>query len=252
MNLIFQSIFLGIVQGLTEFLPISSSAHLVFFQQFFPLIKEFAIQFDLIFHLGTLFALIVFFFKDLKEILKAKDLILNIIISTIISAILIFPFKNLVEKAFTNYKLAGLMLFLTSLFLFLASYKKNNLKEKISFKNSLIIGFFQAFAVLPGISRSGITISSGILSGLDSKIATKFSFLLAIPLIFGAFLLEIKDFSLISHHLIIPLIFGFFFSFLFGLISLKLLTKILSLNQKKLIYFALYCLIFGIIIVFIV
>ncbi|MGC8880696.1 MAG: undecaprenyl-diphosphate phosphatase [Minisyncoccia bacterium] len=252
-NLIFQAIFLGIIQGLTEFLPISSSAHLVFFQEFFPSIKTNAFQFDLVLHLGTILALIIFFFKDFKDILfHSRPLILKIILAVFITAIIIFPFRNLIEKIFQVPKLAGLMLLITALILFLASRKKNNKKKEIGYKEAIVVGISQAFSALPGISRSGITISSGIFSNLDSKIAFNFSFLMTVPLILGASLVELKNFTLINNNLILPYLFGFVFSFVFGLIALRWLKKMLKLGNKSLFYFSLYCLIFGILIILIV
>lgn len=255
--LIFQAIFLGIIQGLTEFLPISSSAHLVFFQNFFPFLKENALQFDLVLHLGTLLALLVFFFPDFKfpfflyDRRKKKDF-LKLILAVALTVIIIFPFKDIIEKIFQMPKLAGLMLFVTAGFLFFASKKRNNQKEEISYKDSFIIGAFQALSAFPGISRSGITISSGILSGLKSKTAFNFSFLMAIPLILGASLIELSNFNLISRNLFLPAIIGFVFSFVFGLIALKWLRKIISLENSKLIYFSLYCFLFGLLILIVV
>lgn len=248
-NLIFQAIFLGIIQGLTEFLPISSSAHLVFFQEFFPQIKTNALQFDLILHLGTLFALIIFFFKDFKKLIfYSRPLVFKVIVAVIITAIIIYPFKNSLETIFQAPKLAGLMLFITAGILFLASEKRNNDKEEVGYKETVVVGVSQALSVFPGISRSGITICSGILSGLNSKTAFNFSFLMAIPLILGASILELKDFSFLNSNLFLPYLFGFAFSFISGLIALKILKNLLKGENKNLLYFSLYCLFFGILI----
>lgn len=246
MSLIIQSIILGIVQGLTEFLPVSSSAHLVIIQNFFPVFKNSAVVFDLILHLGTLLALIVFFFKDFKKILLNKELIINLLIATVITAIIAFPFKNIIEQSFQSIKFAGFMLILTAIILWLASKKRNNNDNEIKPIKAIIIGLGQALAVFPGISRSGITISCGIFSGLKIQEAIKFSFLLAIPTILGAVLIESKNIINISQELILPSIYGLVLSFIFGLIALKWLYKFLSINQKNLIYFALYCFLLGV------
>lgn len=256
-TLIFQAIFLGIVQGLTEFLPISSSAHLVFFQELFPVLKENALQFDLILHLGTLLALLVFFFPKFKSLFLVcdrtqKKYFGKVVLAVAITAGLIYPFRNFIENIFKMPKLAGLMLIITALFLFFASKKKNNLKEEVGYKEALIIGASQALSVFPGISRSGITISTGILSGLKPKSAFDFSFLMAIPLILGASLVELSGFSFISKNLFLPAFFGFICSFTFGLIALKWLSKLMMFEGYKLIYFALYCLFFGFLIFLVV
>ena len=240
-NLIGLAIILGIIQGLTEFFPISSSGHLVILQSFFPQIQANAVAFDLILHLGTVSALIIYFFKDFKQILASKKLIFNLILASVITAILVLPFKDLVENSFKSPKLAGLMLVATGFILYLASRKTNNTDEEINYKKSVLIGVGQALAVLPGLSRSGTTISFGIFSGLKSKEAARFSFLLAIPTILGASLLEIKELANLPSVLTLPSLFGFFTSLICGLITIKWLVKILALNQRNLIYFAIYC-----------
>ncbi|NMB92229.1 MAG: undecaprenyl-diphosphate phosphatase [Parcubacteria group bacterium] len=244
--LLFQAIILGLVQGLTEFLPISSSAHLVIMQEFFPIFKNSAVVFDLVLHLGSVLALLIFFLKDIKQILSSKKLIVNLILATIITVVIVFPFKSIIEKSFQNTKLAGLLLIITAIILFLASQRKNNNQEEINPKKAIVIGLGQALAVFPGISRSGTTISFGIFSGLKVKEAFQFSFLLAIPAILGASILETKNVINISPELILPSILGLLISFLVGLIALKWLFKFLSLNQRNLKYFAFYCLVVGI------
>jgi len=251
-NLIGLAVILGIIQGLTEFLPISSSGHLVILQSFFPQMQANAIAFDLILHLGTVSALIIYFFKDFKQILASKKLILNVILATALTAILVLPLQNLVENSFRNPKFAGLMLIVTGLILYLAGRKTNNNTEEVDYKKSCLIGLGQALAVLPGLSRSGTTISFGIFSGLKSKEAIRFSFLLAIPTILGASLLEIKELTSLSSIMSLPCIFGFFSSLIFGLIAIKWLMKILTLNQKNLIYFAVYCFAVGILTIILV
>jgi len=243
--LLAQSLILGLVQGLTEFLPVSSSAHLVILQEFFPIFKTNAISFDLVLHLGTLLALIIFFFKDFRKIITNKQLIINLLIATAITAILIFPFKNYIENVFQNGKLAGLMLIITAIILLFASFKKNNNLEILNPLKACFIGLGQALAVFPGISRSGTTISFGIFSGLKTDEAIKFSFLLALPIIFGASVLERSALFNMPKEIILPSIFGFLFSFIFGLIALRWLKKFISLTNKNLIYFALYCFLVG-------
>jgi undecaprenyl-diphosphatase len=144
------------------------------------------------------------------------------------------------------------MLVITGVILFLASRKKDNNKNKVDIKNSIMVGLGQALTVLPGISRSGLTISTGIFSGLKSERAAEFSFLLAIPLIAGATVLEVPKLIQISSNLILIYLIGVLVSFVVSLFSLKLLMKILKLNQKKLVYFAYYCLFIGLAVILMV
>ena len=242
---IFQVSFLGLVQGLTEFLPVSSSGHLVIIQHFLPLVNQQPVVLDLMLHLGSLLALLVYFFSKIKNIFIDKKLISSLILATIITVVIVFPFRKIVETSFSNLRFAGIMLIGTGIVLFLASRKKGNNKDKVGFKEAIMVGLGQALAVFPGISRSGLTISAGIGSGLKSNVATEFSFLLAIPLITGAAVLEIPKIISVSSGLLLIYFIGFLVSFFVSLFSLKLLMKILKLNQKNLVYFAYYCFLVG-------
>ena len=242
---IFQISFLGLVQGLTEFLPVSSSGHLVIIQHFLPLINQQPVVLDMMLHLGSLLALLVYFLPKRKNIFADRKLISCIILASIITVAIVFPFRKTVETFFLNPRFAGIMLVITGIILFLASRKKKNNKDKVDIKDSIIVGLSQALAVLPGISRSGLTISAGIFSGLKSERAAKFSFLLAIPIIAGATFLEAPKLTQISSSLISIYFIGVLVSFVVSLFSLKLLMKILKLNQKKLVYFAYYCWLIG-------
>lgn len=210
MNFI-QAILMGIVQGLSEFLPISSSAHLVFTSNFYKVIADEPIHaqssqeifFDIMVHLGTLAAVLIFFRKDIVQIIKAfvnainqknwsdKDakIGLFIIIGTVVSALIAYPINDF--AAFLVYKpeLVGAFLIITSLILFfseyLAKYKEAR-KSEVDFKTSVLIGIAQGLAALPGFSRSGWTIATGLFCGLDRVTAARYSFLLSIPIILGA------------------------------------------------------------------
>jgi len=242
---IFQVSFLGLVQGLTEFLPVSSSGHLVIIQHFLPLVNQQPVVLDMMLHLGSLLALLVYFWPKIKNIFADRKLISCIILATIITLAIVFPFRKTVEASFSNPRFAGIMLVITGIILFLASRKKENNKDKVDIKDSIIVGLGQALTVLPGISRSGLTISTGIFSGLKSERAAEFSFLLAIPIIAGATALEVPKLTQISSSLILIYLIGVLVSFVVSLFSLKLLIKILKLNQKKLAYFAYYCFFIG-------
>jgi undecaprenyl-diphosphatase len=252
LNAIFQVSFLGLVQGLTEFLPVSSSGHLVIIQHFLPLVNQQPVVLDIMLHLGSLLALLVYFWPKIKNIFANKKLISCIILATIITVVIVFPFRKTVETSFSNPRFAGIMLVITGVILFLASRKKDNNKNKVDIKNSIMVGLGQALTVLPGISRSGLTISTGIFSGLKSERAAEFSFLLAIPLIAGATVLEVPKLIQISSNLILIYLIGVLVSFVVSLFSLKLLMKILKLNQKKLVYFAYYCLFIGLAVILMV
>ena len=212
MNLI-QAILMGIVQGLSEFLPISSSAHLVFTSNFYKVFKGIEIVqhsneevfFDIMLHFGTLIAVLIFFRKDIAAIIKAlwegvktKDfsnreakLGLYIIIGTIITIILALPMQGFAEKLVFSPEIVGLLLVATGILLFGAEYFSNHHQKnnEMTLKNSILIGLAQGLAVLPGLSRSGWTIATGLFSGLDRVTAARYSFLLSIPIILGASML---------------------------------------------------------------
>lgn len=245
LDLIGPAIFLGVIQGLTEFFPVSSSAHLVIFQHFFPQINQQPVIFDVILHLGSLIALIIFFWPQKQTVLRDKKLLIYLLTATLLTVILVLPFKNIVENSFSQPKLASLLLLFTGIILIGASFYQKNSQENPNWHSTLIIGLSQALAVFPGISRSGITISAGIFSGLKSKAAARFSFLLAIPLLLAAVISKLPDIFQSPSGLVLPYVIGFIVSFLVSSMSLKFLTKLLSLNQRKLIFFAIYCEIFG-------
>jgi len=249
LTLIFQISFLGLIQGLTEFLPVSSSGHLVIIQHFLPLVNQQPVVLDMMLHLGSLLALFVYFLPKRENIFVDRKLISGIILATIITVVIVFPFRKTIETSFSNPRFAGLMLLFSGIVLFLASRKKDNNKDKVGLKESIPVGLSQALAVFPGISRSGLTISAGIGSGLKSEKAAEFSFLLAVPIIVGAAILEMPKVISVPFGLLLIYFIGFFISFFVSLFSLRFLTKILKLNQKRLVYFAYYCLFVGLTVV---
>lgn len=253
MNLIFQSIILGIVQGLTEFFPISSSAHLVIFQHFFNIKKE-APLLDAILHAGTLMAIVLVFWNEIIKIMKdipfifkrngagkeGVKLLYLLLVGTFPAVIIGLIFQEKIESAFSSPKQAGVFLLFTSLMLFLTKFTRE--KNKTKGYHALIIGIFQALALLPGISRSGATIASALALGWEREFAFKFSFLLSIPAIAGANILELST-SKISNLNPIALTSGFVISFISGLIALKILSPLVK--RGKLYLFSIYCLITG-------
>lgn len=242
-----QSIFLGLLQGLTEFLPISSSGHLALFQNFWQLKNN--LSFDIIVHLGSLLAVLLFFKNKIILILKnsyqdflAKKYINQLSIlffASIPAAIFGLLFKNLINQFFNSLVAISLGFFITSLFLFLASkIQSKKLDQKLNLKNSLLIGLFQAIAIFPGISRSGSTISAAFLQKINKKDAFDFSFILSIPAIFGATILDLGNLSQIPHSQISIYFLGFISAFFSGIFALRLFKKIILKN--KLIYFSAY------------
>lgn len=232
-----QSITLGIVQGLGEFLPISSTAHLILVP-FFTGWEDPGLAFDVAMHAGTLLAVIIYFWRDWLEIFRLAFLGKNyksekynsnifwlLVIGTIPGALIGFFLEDLVDGIFRNPYLIAFTLSLFGLILFLldkyASHKRN--LDKISLKDVLIIGFAQAVAVVPGVSRSGATISAGLALGLSRVSAARFSFLLSTPIIFGATLSQVPD--LIKGGIDFALTVGIIFSALSGYLAIKYLIK---------------------------
>jgi len=254
---IIDAIILGVVQGLTEFLPVSSSGHLELGKAILGdnSVPEESLLFTVVLHFATALSTIVVFRKDIYDIIKGvfafkwnedTQFLAKIAVSMLPAAIIGFTFESELSALFDgNIKLVGFMLIITALLLYLADKAKNTTK-KVSFSNALVIGFSQAIAMLPGISRSGATISTSVLLGNDKTKAARFSFLMVVPLIFGKIAKDIlsgeltydsQNFSALS--------IGFIAAFISGLFAC---TWMIALVKKsKLKYFAYYCVIVGLI-----
>ncbi len=258
---VFQSIFLGFIQGLTEFLPISSSAHLVIFQNLLG-IKEPAVFFDICVHMGTLLAVFIYYRKKIKDLFlscfdfdkikkgESKDfkLVIIIIAGSIPTALTGLVIKQYAQIIFSSVIFTGSMLIVTASFLaaskFIPENRKKAVSSELTLKKGFIIGLVQGFAVFPGISRSGSTIVTGLFLGLEKKEAASFSFLLSIPAILGAHLLSIRDVSInYLTESLASVLAGTVISFITGYLALILLIKIV--NKGKLFFFAPYCAIAG-------
>lgn len=245
----FQSIFLALVQGVTEFLPVSSSGHLVLFQNLLGITKP-PILFDVLLHLGTLGAVLIFLKKEIWELIKNWKNNLNVwkllIIGSIPAAIFGFWVNNIIEEIFSSLRLVGLMWLIMGLLLILTKKlikkEKKEKLEEITWQDAIIIGLFQAFALFPGISRSGSTIIGGLWRKLSAKTAFTFSFLLAIPAILGATGLQLvkngADGVALANGILPMMLAG-----LVGYFSLKLLQK--TLISQKFYLFGFYCLAIG-------
>jgi len=251
------SLILGIIQGLTEFLPVSSSGHLELGKSLLgdnSLPKE-SMIFTVVLHFATALSTIVVFRKDIFEIIKEllkfewnsnTQFIFKIIISMLPAALIGVFFETELESLFSNnIVLVGAMLIITGLLLLLADRAQNTSKN-VSFKNAFTVGVAQAVAILPGISRSGATISTAVLLGIDKTKAARFSFLMVIPLIFGKIFKDIFSGELSYENAqITSLGIGFITAFVSGLLACKWMIRLVKNSQLK--YFAYYCAVVGII-----
>lgn len=251
------SLILGIIQGLTEFLPVSSSGHLELGKSILgdnSLPKE-SMIFTVVLHFATALSTIIVFRKDIIEIIKEllkfewnsnTQFIFKIIISMLPAALIGVFFETELESLFSNnIVFVGAMLIITGLLLLLADRAQNTSKN-VSFKNAFTVGIAQAVAILPGISRSGATISTAVLLGIDKTKAARFSFLMVIPLIFGKIFKDIFSGELSYENAqITSLGIGFITAFVSGLLACTWMIRLVKNSQLK--YFAYYCAVVGII-----
>ncbi|MCK5321364.1 undecaprenyl-diphosphate phosphatase [Candidatus Pacearchaeota archaeon] len=232
-------IILAIVQAATEFLPVSSSGHLSLVSN---LISKPNLFFFTTLHLASLIAVLIFTRKEIFSLLKfdkkSKPLWTFLIIATAPAAIFGFLFHEIIEKMFSSYLFLGIAFIFTGIILLLTKFTK--VTSKFNTKNALVIGLFQVLALFPGISRSGMTISSGMFLGLNREKAARFSFLLLIPLVLAAFI-----FKLGTAYISVSLVVAFFICLFTSLLFLNLLTKMIKDNKFWL--FGFYCLAIGII-----
>lgn len=252
-----EALILGLVQGLTEFLPVSSSGHLELGKAILGIDMQDSLRFTVVVHGATVLSTIFVFYRDLWQLIRGlfsfqwndeTRYILKIIISMIPVAIIGLLFKDQVKGVFEgrNIVFVGSMLIVTSLLLSSTYFVKTG-EKKISLLSAIIIGIAQAFAVLPGISRSGATIATGLLMGNKKILVAKFSFLMVLIPIIGENFIDLlsEDMSGVSSASAIQLLIGFITAFVSGLIACKWMIKIV--NRGKLIYFAVYCLIIGLV-----
>lgn len=241
---------LGIIQGLTEFLPVSSSGHLELAKFFLgdTSAAEESMMMTIVLHAATALSTIVIFRKDILEIIKglfnkadkeSKLFSLKIILSMLPAAFVGLLFEDAIEELFNKQiPLVSIMLVITGLLLFLADKAKAT-DKKVGFKHALIIGISQAIAILPGISRSGATISTSVLMGIDREKAARFSFLMVVPLILGKIAKDLLDGDFGGNVDIFNLSIGFVAAFLTGLLACTWMIKLVKNSQLK--YFAVYC-----------
>jgi len=242
------AIILGIVQGLTEFLPVSSSGHLLLLQKLG--IGEPSIFFNIALHMGTLLAVVVYFRKDIWQIIRKPFTPYNckLLISTIITVVIALIFRKYFEDVLIGKYLASGFL-LTAILLFVAQMRLGSKRYagEITYRASIFAGLMQGLAVLPGISRSGATITTLLLGGADRKEAGKYSFLLSIPIIIGAFIMELPRGAAESVE-VFPLVAGMLFAFVCGLAAIRLFIRLLS--NRSLIPFCIYLVVLSIVMLF--
>lgn len=252
-----EAIILGIIQGLTEFLPVSSSGHLelgkaILGDQSLP---EESLLFTVVLHFATALSTIVIFRKEILEIIagllqfkwnEQTEFSLKIILSMIPAAIIGVLFNDQIEALFSRQIiLVGAMLILTGLLLFLADRAKKT-DKKVTYKSALLIGISQAIAILPGISRSGATISTSVLLGIDRERAARFSFLMVVPLILGKMAKDLLDGGIAESQMeVLPLVLGAIAAFVSGLLACQWMISLVKKSQLK--YFSYYCLVVGVI-----
>lgn len=267
-----QIIFMGIVQGLSEFLPVSSSAHLVFTSNFYKVFNNMPIHqqsnqevfVDIMLHLGTLIAVLIFFRKEVMEILmalingiKTKNysehnckLGLYIMLGTIVTVLIAYPLNEVAEKLVYSPVIVGILLFITGFVLYFSEKYSDKIQNKASemdLKTSILMAVAQGIAALPGFSRSGWTIATGLFNKVDRVTAARYSFLLSIPIILGASMVYpfVKiDMSELATYNWVDIIIGTFVSGFVGYLCIKYFLKFLAKYSLKV--FAYYCFIVGI------
>ncbi|MDO8536497.1 MAG: undecaprenyl-diphosphate phosphatase [Candidatus Omnitrophota bacterium] len=246
---IVQAVILGIVQGITEFFPVSSSGHLVLIQSAFG-IKESMVAFDVFLHLGTMLSVVIFFYKDILNLFRKDSKALKfLIIATVPTFVIAFLMKKAAESYFSSPRFVGLFLIITGIFLMISSlfaiyWKMMKKNRPLGAANALTVGVAQGISVLPGISRSGSTIGAALILGINEADAIKFSFLLSLPVILGANLLKAHEIcgTLISAEMP-AFIIGTVAAAATGILAIKLLFGILKNNLFFL--FGIYCISIG-------
>jgi len=278
-----QAIIMGIIQGVTEFLPVSSSGHLAIFKILFHMETDTGLMFDILLHLGTLIAIFAVYYKDIlrmiveafkilgdvfiniarffknkckheqNEYLKIitngyRKFVLLVIVSTIPTGIIGMVAADFVTMASEILLIPGICLIITSILLFISDRVKGGNKgpKNVSYTDGFVIGICQGIATLPGLSRSGTTIAACLISGFDRRFAVKYSFIMSIPAVLGAAILELKDISTasLSGTEIMYYMIGMAVAAVVGYICIK--TMLVIVRNKKFTIFSIYCLIVGV------
>ncbi len=247
---------LGLIQGLTEFLPVSSSGHLAIAQHFLPGFEQPGLLFDIMLHVATTLAVIIYFRQDILRLISCffrtdpyaiddRHTFWMILLGSIPTAIIGISGKDFFESLFDNIVLIGCMLIVTALLLIVAERARKDGRSlvQINYNDALLVGVVQGLAIIPGISRSGSTIAALLIRGIDGEAAARFSFLLALPAIGGAMLLSLKDLQQVSLAALPAYLLGFIIAFGSGLLAIRLLMNVV--RRRRLTGFAVYCLLVG-------
>lgn len=258
MNLI-KSIIMGIIQGLTEFLPVSSSGHLVLAKHYLNLQIDSNVAFEVFLHLGSVLAVIIFYRKDIADLLislfkftnkekshvENRNTIYYLIVATFVTGIMYYFFDDKIEAIFdtskaSNIFLVSIFLSITGLIVFLSDkISISDINKRLGLRKSVLIGLAQSFALLPGISRSGSTIAMGIFVGMKRESVARFSFLLSLPAILGANVMKLGEIAKLSSGDLTAFIAGAIAAFISGLLVISTLIKLIKNKQLKI--FSYYC-----------
>lgn len=256
---IWGAIILGVIQGLTEFLPVSSSGHLVVAQHFLPGFHQPGVLFDIILHLGTLLAILIFFRSEVELLLKGltpgqsgaqgRRLIFMLVLGTIPAVLVGLSLGPYIERSFTQLAVVGVGLLVTGGLLLLSKHltrkegRQGRNLDEVTTKDAVLVGLLQSAALVPGISRSGSTIVAGLGRGLSRETAARFSFLLSIPAIVGATVYEIPKVHLLPDDAMAAYVAGFFMAFAVGYGAIVIVLRCLA--HRKFHVFGYYCLAVG-------
>jgi undecaprenyl-diphosphatase len=252
----FDAIFLGILQGATEFLPVSSSGHLVLAQHLLGGFDQPGVLFDVLLHAGTMVAVAIYFWRDLTGLVSSlwrKDdlaisqrrMLLMLIVASVPTAIIGLTFKDFIVGLFERPDVVSIMLLVTGSLLWIAEKLRHisGSRKKLSLVDAILVGTVQGCAIIPGISRSGSTIAALLLRGVDGETAARFSFLLALPAVFGAAILSLKDLDGAAVDAVFPYFAGTIAALITGLLCIHLLMGVI--RRRRLHWFALYCWVVG-------
>jgi len=255
MNFI-DAILLGILQGATEFLPVSSSGHLVLAQHLLGGIKQPGVLFDVLLHVGTMIAVAIYFWRDLSGLISSlwrKDelaatqryVVKLLIVGSVPTAIIGLLFKDFFVGLFERPDLVCIMLLITGSLLWLAERLRHiqDARTEMSYADAILVGIVQGCAIIPGVSRSGSTIAALLMRGIDGETAARFSFLLALPAVFGAALLSLTDLETVSGAVLPAYLAGSLVALVIGLLCIHLLLGLI--RRRRLHWFAIYCWLVG-------
>ncbi|MBN1141004.1 MAG: undecaprenyl-diphosphate phosphatase [Deltaproteobacteria bacterium] len=250
------ALLLGLIQGLTEFLPVSSSGHLAIAQHYLPGFRQPGVLFDVLLHLATLLAVVLYFRADIAKLALApfrtgteailyRRLLGLLILGSVPTAIIGLTFKDFFTAMFERVAVVAAMLLVTGVLLFLSERLRRDGRtaEQLTRSDALLVGIAQGCAVMPGISRSGATIATLLIKGVEGETAARFSFLLALPAVSGAALLSLKDVSRVAPAEIPAYLLGMAAAFGIGLLSIHLLLGVI--RRRRLAGFAVYCWLVG-------